>query len=173
MAVDEKQGFAFHRRLWYAATMDASLELSRADIGFSAAHFSIHQGQSERLHGHNYRVSLQVRGTIDDEGTVVDFAALKQVLRGLCSELDERMLVPTRSPRIRVEETADGVHLSEGARHFLIPRGDAVLLPVVNTTCECLAAHLLGELREQLGRTGYRLELRVEETPGQGAAVAE
>jgi 6-pyruvoyltetrahydropterin/6-carboxytetrahydropterin synthase len=153
--------------------MEASLELSRADIGFSAAHFSIHQGESERLHGHNYRVFLRVHGTIGDEGTVVDFAALKRALRTLCSELDERMLVPTRSPRIRIEETADGVSLSEGTRRFLIPRGDAVLLPIVNTTCECLAAHLLGELRERLGRTAYRLELRVEETPGQGAAVAE
>ena len=48
-----------------------------------------------------------------------------------------------------------------------------VLLPVVNTTCECLAAHLLGGLREQLGATAYRLELRVEEFPGQGASVTE
>jgi hypothetical protein len=44
---------------------------------------------------------------------------------------------------------------------------------VVNTTCECLAVYLLGRLRERLGGGGYRLELRVEETPGQGAAVAE
>lgn len=153
--------------------MEASLELGRADIGFSAAHFSIHQGQSERLHGHNYRVFLRVRGAIDAEGTVVDFAALKAGLRTLCAELDERMLIPTRSPRIGIAQTADGIRLTEGSRRFLIPRDDAVLLPVVNTTCECLAAHLLGELRARLGKTGYHLELRVEETPGQGAAVAE
>ncbi len=48
-----------------------------------------------------------------------------------------------------------------------------MLLPVVNTTCECLAAHLLGALRERLGATSYRLELRVEELPGQGASVTE
>jgi 6-pyruvoyltetrahydropterin/6-carboxytetrahydropterin synthase len=153
--------------------MEASLELARADIGFSAAHFSIHDGESERLHGHNYRVFLRVRGTVSEEGTVVDFGALKRVLRALCAELDEHMLVPTTSPRIRIEETADGVSLIEGSRRFLIPRGDAVLLPVVNTTCECLAAHLLAEMRERLGQTAYRLELRVEETPGQGAAISE
>ncbi len=153
--------------------MEASLELARADIGFSAAHFSIHQGRSERLHGHNYRVSLRARGTVDDEGTVVDFSALKGTLRGLCAELDERMLVPTRSPHVRVEESADGISLIEGSRRFLIPVGDAVLLPLVNTTCECLAGHLLGGLREKLGSTGYRLEVRVEEIPGQGASVSE
>jgi 6-pyruvoyltetrahydropterin/6-carboxytetrahydropterin synthase len=153
--------------------MEARLELSRADIGFSAAHFSIHQGRSERLHGHNYRVGLRVGGSIGEEGTVVDFATLKAVLRELCAELDERMLVPTRSPFVRVEETADTVRLAEGTRRFALPRADVVLLPVVNTTCECLAAHLLGTLRHRLGPTGYRLALHVEETPGQGATVAE
>jgi 6-pyruvoyltetrahydropterin/6-carboxytetrahydropterin synthase len=153
--------------------MEARLELARADIGFSAAHFSIHQGRSERLHGHNYRVFLRVRGTIGEEGTVVDFAALKAALRGLCAELDERMLVPTRSARIRVEESGGAIELTEGSRRFVIPRGDAVLLPVVNTTCECLAAHLLSELRARLGPSDYHLELSVEETPGQGAAVSE
>ena len=153
--------------------MEASLELARGDIGFSAAHFSIHQGRSERLHGHNYRVSLHARGPVDTEGTVVDFSALKSALRALCAELDEHMLVPTRSAHVRVEETADAVVLTEGARRFVIPRADAVLLPVVNTTCECLAEHLLNALREELGRTLYRLEVRVEELPGQGASVSE
>ena len=153
--------------------MEASLDLARGDIGFSAAHFSIHQGRSERLHGHNYRVSLRARGPVDVEGTVVDFAALKSALRALCAALDERMLVPTRSAGIVVEEAGATVVLSEGPRRFVIPLDDAVLLPVVNTTCECLAAHLLGALREQLGDTSYRLEMRVEELPGQGATVRE
>jgi 6-pyruvoyltetrahydropterin/6-carboxytetrahydropterin synthase len=152
---------------------EASLELARADIGFSAAHFSIHQGRSERLHGHNYLVRLWVHGRVDEEGTVVDFSVLKSLLRTLCTELDERMLVPTLSSRIRVEETPDGVTLTEGSRRFLIPRDDVVLLPVVNTTCECLAAHLLGALRARLGGSDQRLELLVEETPGQGARASE
>jgi 6-pyruvoyltetrahydropterin/6-carboxytetrahydropterin synthase len=152
---------------------EASLELARADIGFSAAHFSIHQGRSERLHGHNYLVRLWVRGRVGEEGTVVDFSVLKSLLRALCAELDEHMLVPTMSPRIHVEETPDGVAVTEGSRRFLIPRDDVVLLPVVNTTCECLAAHLLGTLRERLGGSEQRLQLYVEESPGQGASVSE
>jgi 6-pyruvoyltetrahydropterin/6-carboxytetrahydropterin synthase len=152
---------------------EASVELARADIGFSAAHFSIHQGRSERLHGHNYRVFLTVHGSIGDEGTVVDFSALKLELRALCAELDERMLVPMYSPQIGIEQGTDGIRLTEGSRRFLMPSGDVVLLPVVNTTCECLAAHLLAQLRARLGSTGYRLTLRVDEIPGQGASVAE
>ena len=153
--------------------MEARLDLDRPDIGFSAAHFSIHGGRSERLHGHNYRVAVHVTGSVGGEGTVVDFRALKQALRALCAGLDERMLVPTSSTSVRVEETNDGVSVAEGSRRFLFPRDDVVLLPIVNTTCECLAAHLLAVLRDSLGPTEYRLELRIEEAPGQGASVRE
>ena len=152
---------------------DARLRLARTDIGFSAAHFSIHGGRSERLHGHNYTVAVEVHGPVGDDGTVVDFATLKRLLRELCGRLDERMLIPTRSPSVSVDSDGAAVRLVEGTRRFLIPAEDVVLLPIVNTTCECLAAHLLGELRACLGETAYRLSLRVEESPGQGAAATE
>ena len=35
---------------------DAVLEIHKDRLGFAAAHFSILEGGSERIHGHNYRV---------------------------------------------------------------------------------------------------------------------
>ena len=61
----------------------------------------------------------------------------------------------------------------EGARRFVFPRSDVCLLPVGNTTCECLAAHLLSRVRDTLEDADVRLEVTIEETPGQGATVAE
>ena len=151
----------------------ATLELHRADIGFSAAHFSIIDGESERLHGHNYSVSLRARGGIRDDGTVVDFGTLKRALRLTCADLDERMLIPTESPHLQVDINGDELVVREGARRFVFPRGDVRLLPITNTTCECLATHLLAEIRNHLGGLPVRLEIHVEETPGQGASVAE
>ena len=153
--------------------MEATLVLARADIGFSAAHFSVHGGRSERLHGHNYRVEMRLTGEVGDEGTVVDFAELKGALRVACAALDERMLVAASSPTLEVTERGDDVEVAEGARRFRFPREDVVLLPVVNTTCECLAAYFLDELRPALLGHARRVELRVEETPGQGATVSE
>jgi 6-pyruvoyltetrahydropterin/6-carboxytetrahydropterin synthase len=150
-----------------------SLAIGRADIGFSAAHFSVHGGRSELLHGHNYRVFLRLHGEVGAEGTIVDFGGPKRLLRALCAELDERMLLATRSAQIQVTEAGDTVNVREGDRRFVFPRGDVVLLPIQNTTCECLAAHLLARFRARLGATAYRLELGVEEVPGQGAWVAE
>ena len=150
-----------------------TLELARADIGFSAAHFSVVGGVSERLHGHNYRVGLRAHGTPADDGAVLDFRTLKAALRSACAALDERMLVPTASGSVGVQEDGETVIITEAQRRFVMPRSDVCLLPVSNTTCECLAQHLLHVVREQLGPLPLRLELRVEELPGQGAVARE
>jgi 6-pyruvoyltetrahydropterin/6-carboxytetrahydropterin synthase len=152
---------------------NSTLELARADIGFSAAHFSVVAGTSERLHGHNYRVTLRAHGAVRADGTVVDFRALKHALRGECALLDERMLVPTASAAVSVRIDGDEVEVREGSRRFVFPLQDVVTLPVLNTTCECLAAHLLAGVRRRLGDLPVRLELSVEEIPGQGATVME
>jgi 6-pyruvoyltetrahydropterin/6-carboxytetrahydropterin synthase len=161
-----------------AATGEAAPEvvvgIDRDSIGFSAAHFSVLDTGAERLHGHNYRVALRARGRLRDDGMLVDFGVLKGALREECGELDHRMLVPTACPEVTVVEHADGqVELREGARHFLLPASDCRLLPVRNTTCECLAGLLLERLRRRLGGSPVRLEVTVEESPGQGATVSE
>ena len=149
------------------------LNLARADIGFSAAHFSVVGGRAERLHGHNYRVNLRARGLLRADGTLIDFAVLKRALRDVCASLDERTLLPLQSDRVVVREDADEVDVVEGTRHFRFPRGDVRMLPIPNTTCESLATHLLHAVRAHLGDVPVRLELTVEETPGQSATVAE
>lgn len=156
-----------------SASAAASVELARADLGFSAAHFSVVGGVSERLHGHNYRVSLRASGPIGADGAVVDFRLLKAAIRAECSALDERMLIPVECDALDVESHDDAVEVHEGERRFVFPRSDVVLLPVANTTCECLATYLLGAVRARLGVLPVRFQLSVEELPGQGATVTE
>ncbi len=151
----------------------AGLELARSDIGFSAAHFSVIGGRAERLHGHNYRVTLQAAGEVRHDGTVIDFNALKAALREVCAELDERTLLPAHSDVLEVDSSDAQVTVQHGAARYLFPRDDVRLLPIENTTCECLAAHLLGAVRQRLGAAAVRLRLGVEELPGQGAWVEE
>jgi 6-pyruvoyltetrahydropterin/6-carboxytetrahydropterin synthase len=150
-----------------------SVELARGDLGFSAAHFSVVGGVSERLHGHNYRVSLSASGAVGDDGAVVDFRLLKAAIRAECSALDERTLIPADSTALTVSSHDEAVEVREGQRRFVFPRNDIVLLPVTNTTCECLAMYLLARVRARLGALPVRLQLRVEELPGQGATATE
>ncbi|HET9051352.1 MAG TPA: 6-carboxytetrahydropterin synthase [Candidatus Dormibacteraeota bacterium] len=152
-----------------------SIHIRRASIGFAAAHFNCLDGGRELLHGHNYTVGLTAHGEVRADGAIVDFAHLKEALRGECAELDHRMLVPTRSTDVAVERLPDG-HVSlvyrDGAR-FLFPQGDCAFLPLPNATCEALAGHLLGRLRRRLGELPVVLEVAVEEAPGQGAVATE
>jgi 6-pyruvoyltetrahydropterin/6-carboxytetrahydropterin synthase len=152
----------------------AVLEVRKDRLGFAAAHFSILEGGSERIHGHNYRVGLRAHGSIRPDGTVVDFAALKAAIGAECEALDHHMLVPGDCPDVVVEELPDGhVSMREGSRRFVFPAAEVSVLPVRNTTCECLAELLVGRLRARLGELPVRLEVTVEESPGQAATVAE
>jgi 6-pyruvoyltetrahydropterin/6-carboxytetrahydropterin synthase len=153
---------------------DAVLELHKDRLGFAAAHFSILEGGSERIHGHNYRVGLRAHGSIRSDGTVVDFGALKSALGRECAALDHHMLIPGDCPDVAVEEQPDGhVAMRQGQRRFLFPAAEVRILPVRNTTCECLAEYLVERLRVHLGELPVRLEVTVEESPGQGATVGE
>lgn len=155
-----------------ATGVRAEVELTRGDLGFAAAHFSMVGGVSERLHGHNYRVSLRAYGEIGRDGSVVDFRLLKEAVRAECRELDEHMLVPTAGG-LTIDVRDDDVEVCDANRRFVFPHSDVVLLPIADTTCECLAAYLLGRLRARLGTLSVRLDVGVEEMPGQGARVSE
>ncbi len=48
---------------------------------FDAAHnLTEYHGKCERLHGHTYKLCVSVKGTMDEEGMVLDFAVLKRVV---------------------------------------------------------------------------------------------
>ena len=67
---------------------------ARVESEFSAAHFLSHyHGKCEKLHGHNYRVRLWVRGNgLDEGGMLVDFALLKKALNEAIAPLDHSNL---------------------------------------------------------------------------------
>ena len=67
---------------------------ARVEAEFSAAHFLSHyRGKCEKLHGHNYRVRLWIRGTeLDEGGMLVDFSVLKKALKEVLAPLDHSNL---------------------------------------------------------------------------------
>jgi 6-pyruvoyl-tetrahydropterin synthase len=142
-------------------------------LKFSAAHFIAYPGFRERLHGHNYRVSIALHGQLGPQGYVVDFGIVKRIARRLCDHLDEHVLIPVRSDCLTVREEGDGVVLRYEQDEFRFPRDDVRLLPIVHTSVEELAQYLSGELRRELAAEGVgrldAIEIGVEETTGQQA----
>ncbi len=57
---------------------------------FAAAHYlRDYKGKCERLHGHNYRVMVTLRGTeLDKAGMLVDFTEMKRALKAILEPFD-------------------------------------------------------------------------------------
>ncbi len=67
---------------------------------FEASHIlRNHKGKCRRLHGHSYRVVVEVVGDTNDhksaseEGMIVDYAVLDKLVRPIIQELDHRHLI--------------------------------------------------------------------------------
>jgi 6-pyruvoyl tetrahydropterin synthase/QueD family protein len=61
---------------------------------FSAAHKVVGHPKCGRLHGHNYKMTVWVTGPLDDNGMVIDYGKLKElVMLSMFSQLDHRFIV--------------------------------------------------------------------------------
>jgi 6-pyruvoyltetrahydropterin/6-carboxytetrahydropterin synthase len=154
--------------------MTYRVRLEKEQHVFSAAHFITFNGDvCERLHGHNYRVAVEVEGPLDENQYVIDFIALRDELKLITDELDHHVLLPTGHPLIGVQANEKEVEVvfTPDGRRWLFPRGDCVLLPVSNTTAELLSNYIGQRLLEAIvRRTGSRprrLEIAVDENHGQ------
>ena len=151
-----------------------SIELEKEYFKFSAAHFLIFpDGSAERLHGHNYRVFVEIEAALSRHGLVIDFKMIKPVVRELLDELDEHFIVPGEHPVLTCVEHGDGaLEIRYRDRRYIVPREDVIVLPLNNTSSENLAAWIADQLQARLEKrfadvAVRRLRVAVEETPGQ------
>ena len=150
--------------------------VSKDYLVFASAHFITFRGhQCESLHGHNYRVGVMVEGAVDDECLfVLDFSILKKIVRRIVDEIDHKVLLPTRNPKLAYRHEGDMVHVDYfGKPTYVFPKGDCALLPIQNSTAEMLAEYIAVHVRNELMQDGYthlsQLEIEVEENFGQSA----
>lgn len=64
------------------------------EFDFDAAHYlPAYNGKCERLHGHTYKLVVKVKGTPDEEGMVIDFIKLKNLVKDrVLNQLDHQLL---------------------------------------------------------------------------------
>jgi len=146
------------------------IALAKEDFKFSAAHFTLFAGGgAELLHGHNYRVEVELGGTgLDEEGLLVDLESFKKLLRGRCARLDSVTLLPAESRRLQWSRAEGAVEVRCGERVYRFPEGDVLFLPLINTSIELLARLLWQELAPHLA--GSRVDwmaVSVQESAGQ------
>jgi 6-pyruvoyltetrahydropterin/6-carboxytetrahydropterin synthase len=150
------------------------VHVTKDHLVFCSGHFISYEGDKcERLHGHNYRASVEVEADLDQNFYVFDFIALKARTKAITDELDHRMMLATRNAHIQVLEEGPGIRVRYREREWLFPREDCVLLPIENTTAELLARYISQRLAEDLRRLHHFepdvLRVEVEENIGQSA----
>lgn len=151
-----------------------TLRLAKRDFKFAAAHFTwFADGTAERLHGHNYRVRVAVRGSrLGADGLLVEARVVKDHVRRLCAALDERVLLPEPSAQVAIEAHGEAIEARVAGRSYRLPAGDVVRLPIPNVSVEALAQHLWRELAAALaGQPLDALAVEVAESDGQSACV--
>lgn len=155
---------------------DFRVSVSKDYLVFSSAHFITFRGhQCETLHGHNYRVGVMVEGSVDDETMfLVDFSVLKKLVRKLVDEIDHKVLLPLKNPKLAFRERGQQREVDYFGRHtYTFPIVDCAMVPIENTTAEMLAQYFAHRTRDELIAIGIRnltaIELEVEESFGQSA----
>ncbi len=151
------------------------VHVSKDYLIFCAAHFITYEGESEPLHGHNYRASVTVEGELQSDEYVFNFVTLKRLMRTLVDQLDHRTLLPESNPCFRITRENGEVTVAVENRRYVLPESDVLILPLSNTTAEKLAEYLAGQLRAKIGNTVNltACEMEVSEVEGQSASYRE
>src|SRR5450432_2866662 len=142
---------------------------------FSAAHMTVFpDGTKERLHGHNFQVTLAV-DLLGNDPDLLDFALLKNALQEQCDAWRERLLLPAENKHlVLLRQTGDELEFRLCGKRYVVPAEEALLLPVRNVVVESLARVFAHSLIERLGPSlpsnlVEGLRLTVSESQGQGA----
>ncbi len=135
-------------------------------ITFSACHIIQGHRKCSRLHGHNYAVSITLKGEIED-GLLMDFGDMKREARKICKMLDHRMLVP----RHMAEMSGDDCIVESLGKRYVVPKEDVLVMDLKYTTTEELSKWFLAQIRDSVEFPDKVKTVRilVEEMGGQGA----
>ena len=152
-----------------------TVHLAKEPFKFSCSHFTIlSSDHAERLHGHNYqlRVDIGLNQVDPSLGMAFDFNAVKPKIRMLCDELDERILLPQKSPYLKLSESNGQIRAEFAGRSYQFPAEDCLSLPVSNVTSEELARYICERLFVLLADQSFwtTLSVDVEETRGQSVS---
>ena len=129
---------------------NTTIEISKEYLHFAAAHFTLFSPtERENLHGHNFQVTLDADAPMQDNGLTFDYNILKKAVKQLCDDLDEQVLMPTRSPYLEIDEQADYTYVVFNDERIPFLQRDLTLLPIRNITVEELAQYLLAQLLER------------------------
>lgn len=156
--------------------MSYDLFLCRDYFTFSCAHLVIGENFYEPLHGHNYKVLVNVYGAQGKDNMVINFHSIKRIMKPLIDSLDHYVLIPSKNKLLEITEEGEQVivripHLD---KEYEFPKSDIVILPIENTTVEEMSHYFVQELtqNEEIKQDNIsQVTVTVFEYEGQGVTT--
>lgn len=120
----------------------------RTQESFPASHFvqtAAEDSPCRRLHGHTWKVVVEIQGKIELNGMVVDFRDIKTLIK----QLDHMVLVPEELT-LNDSYYPDNWEIHTGYDILSIPKSNCFLLPIESVTAENLADYFLKIMMEEM-----------------------
>ncbi len=133
------------------------LRIGVEGITIDSAHYTLSSSPNSQIHGHTYKVAVEVEGQVDPStGFVIDFDELKAKVREVTKEWDHKLIVPARDK--------EKLEIS-GPFRVEIKYLDAPF-----PTVEYIGMELAKEIYERLGRK-FKVYLKIYEGADSYAVV--
>lgn len=153
------------------------IELFKQAMNFSAGHFTIFsESERENLHGHNFSVYVMFEAEVMENGIAFNYNIYKKIILDICQLLDQVVLLPLKSPYLRIEESDEYIYAFFNGRKEKIPflRRDVKLLPMRNITVEELSQWFLQQLLVDVEKNQEHfiqaVEVKIFSGPGQSGS---
>jgi len=147
---------------------------------FSSAHMTVYKdGTKERLHGHNFQVSVALDLRDTSFAAFLDFGVVKEAVAAQCREWDEKLILAERCPYMKILSRRAGdngeLEFLLCGRRYVVPIDEVVFLPIENVIVETLAIEFARALLVKMGQSLRKeivagLEVSVAESTGQGGS---
>lgn len=109
-----------------------------------------HKGKCVNLHGHSYKAVIEIEGTIDKNGLVIDFYDLKKIVNPIIEKLDHAFMVYDQDKELL---------------RVLKKLNTKICLVPFHSTVENITTYLLNEIEKKMTRqTIFGLTVTVYET---------
>ncbi|WKZ68921.1 MAG: 6-carboxytetrahydropterin synthase QueD [Melioribacteraceae bacterium] len=109
-----------------------------------------HSGKCKNIHGHTYKMRIEIEGDLDENGMVIDYYDVSEIISPIIDELDHSFMVKDSD-----KEVID----------FLVKLNSKKVVVPFETTAENITLHLLTKIKERITSDRIKkIKIRVYET---------